>query len=82
MRGEQNRDDTASLFLAEDDDWQKMYAPGKLKRKRLDVLPNAHPMTGFWAADAGVEPTAGRRPRWVYQDTGSVFLRRRSADVA
>jgi phosphatidylserine/phosphatidylglycerophosphate/cardiolipin synthase-like enzyme len=37
-RGEQNRDDTANLFLAEDDRWQQKYAPGKLKRKRLDVF--------------------------------------------
>lgn len=30
--------DTASLFLDETDAWQQKYAPGKLKRKRLDVF--------------------------------------------
>jgi hypothetical protein len=36
--GEQNRDDAASLFLGENADWQQKYAPGKLKRKRLDMF--------------------------------------------
>jgi phosphatidylserine/phosphatidylglycerophosphate/cardiolipin synthase-like enzyme len=35
---QQNRDDAASLFLDENADWQQKYAPGKLKRKRLDVF--------------------------------------------
>jgi len=33
-RGE--ADDSASLFLVEDDSWQEKYAPGTLKAKRLD----------------------------------------------
>src|SRR5258708_17346566 len=36
--GQQHADDTASLFLDETDSWQQKYAPGKLKRKRLDVF--------------------------------------------
>jgi phosphatidylserine/phosphatidylglycerophosphate/cardiolipin synthase-like enzyme len=31
-------DDTASLFLDETDSWQQKYAPGKLKRKRIDIF--------------------------------------------
>jgi phosphatidylserine/phosphatidylglycerophosphate/cardiolipin synthase-like enzyme len=34
----QHDDDTASLFLDETDSWQQKYAPGKLKRKRLDIF--------------------------------------------
>jgi phosphatidylserine/phosphatidylglycerophosphate/cardiolipin synthase-like enzyme len=36
--GQQHDDDIASLFLDETDSWQQKYAPGKLKRKRLDVF--------------------------------------------
>ncbi|HVR40495.1 MAG TPA: phospholipase D-like domain-containing protein, partial [Thermoanaerobaculia bacterium] len=34
----------ASLFLAENDEWQAKYAPGKLRAKRLQLYTN---MTGF-----------------------------------
>jgi phosphatidylserine/phosphatidylglycerophosphate/cardiolipin synthase-like enzyme len=37
-RGEQHRDEAASLFLDENAEWQQKYAPGKLKRKRLEVF--------------------------------------------
>lgn len=40
-RGAQNHDDAASLFLVENADWQKRYAPGLLRHKRLDVFANA-----------------------------------------
>ena len=33
-----HHDDTASLFLDETDSWQQKYAPGKLKRKRIDIF--------------------------------------------
>ena len=37
-RQDHRDDDAASLFLDETDGWQQKYAPGKLKRKRLDVF--------------------------------------------
>lgn len=81
-RGEQSQDDTAGLILAEDDDWQQKYAPGKAQAQAPRRLrEGVHLMTGF-----GRRRRRGARgraaARWVYRDTGSVFLRRRSADVA